>query len=204
MPNEYIVPNARRVIGYEESIDEQIATEQEMLRLRESRPDISDPRVSARARDAWYKMNWLNRQRVLHHKIRNQDEFTRTRGGRTYHMLDFVRKLNTLPRRRFYLNDWSALGFRGLNMIRGSGRPAYVGAVQNGAMPEWSVIGEDAHGLRRREKKRGWRTVLTILLEQKLKADSTIGWGRTFLRNMNLVSPSGVTTRVLSVSRCLT
>jgi len=180
VPNEYIVPNARRVIGYEENIDAQIATEQEMLRLRESRPDISDPRVSARARDAWHKMHWLNCQRLRHYKIRNQDEFTKARGGRTLHMLDFVRKLNTLSRRRFFLNDWSGGGFRGLNVVLGSGRPTYLGAVQNGAMPEWSIIGEDNHGLRRREKKRGWRTVLTMMLDQKLitekEALKLFGW----------------------------
>lgn len=174
MLKEFDVPTARRVIGYEESIDAQIAQEQEMLRLRESRPDITDPKVSARARDAWYRMHWRNCQRVRHHKIRNQSEFTKQRGGRTLHMLEFVLKLNTLPRRRFFLNDWSVLGFRGLNIVRGSGRPQYVGAVQNGAMPEWSVIGEDAHGLRRREKKRGWRTVLTILLDQKLITEKEV------------------------------
>lgn len=189
MPNEYIVPNARRIIGYEDNIDAQIAAEQEMLRLRQSRPDITDSRVSARARDAWQKAYWLNCQRVRHYRIRNQEEFVKARGGRTFHMYDFVGKLNLLPRRRFFLNDWSVMGFRGLNVVHGSATPRYVGAVQNGAMPEWSVIGEDNHGLRRREKQRGWRTVLTLLIDQKLITEKEManlfGWptgnaGRVF------------------------
>lgn len=165
MPVQYDINPTRR-IGFDFTIDDEIRQEQEMLRLREGKADISSPLVSARARDAWQERRWRNLQRVRHYRLRNQDEFINVRGGRSYHMIQFVRKLNTLPRRKFTLNWWALKDFRGLNVSRGGGPPEYVCALQDGINKEWSLITLDDHGLRKRYQNRGWRDVLSILIDK--------------------------------------
>lgn len=163
---EFDVPQARR-IGYIDTIDDKIRWEMTKRALMESQPDVTSPLVSLRAKDAWQQKKWENRQRVMHYRLRDQDVFTEERKGRSLHMYQFVKRLNTLPRRKFFLNTWHLMGFRGMGCIRGGGDPTYVCAVNNGIMPEWSKLVLDAHGLRKREKERGWRTVLTTLIDGK-------------------------------------
>jgi hypothetical protein len=65
---------------------------------------------------------------------------------------------------KFKANDWSARGMRGLSILK-DGKWEYVGAVQCGYMPEFSLLLLDEHGVPTVEKYRGWRgTVLLRLI----------------------------------------
>jgi hypothetical protein len=62
------------------------------------------------------------------------------------------------------VNDWSARGMRGLSVLK-NGKWIYVGAMQCGYMPEFSIMNFNEHELPTTEKYRGWRgTVLLRLI----------------------------------------
>jgi len=182
-----------RIITSRLSLDEQIQQEQEQRLLLESMPDISNPKVSYRARLAAEQRNFLNKQRVAHYRIRDAETLASKRPGHVIHANDFLRKLNTLPGRRFSCNQWSARGMRGLRVSRGGGPPVYVCAVQDGPQPPWDLVQFDQYGMVKRIAQRGWHTPLEFLLMGKYITEAEIlklfGFahgihGRIFRRNL--------------------
>lgn len=161
-------PQARTIEAYEPDIDTQIRIEKEIQQALENSPSIWSDKVSKRAKDAWEERLWLNMERVRHFRLRDQDDLTADRPGRCLHSVQFIRKLNSLPRRRWILNPYTIRGMRGLSVSRGGGKPEYVCALDDGPMPEFSQIELDAHGLIKRLKYRGWRAVLLTLLDKSL------------------------------------
>lgn len=159
---------ARNIVQEQYNIDEAIRIEQEILQAKESQPSLYSAGVSLRARDAWQERAWLNKERVKQYKLRDQVLLTSNRPGRSFHMYEFLRLLNTLPRRHFTLNGWSLRGMRGLSVSRGGSPSKYVCAIDNGVIPEWSRIELDDKDLIKRQSSRGWRAVLLMLLDQQL------------------------------------
>lgn len=163
---------AARAICHDEDIDREIAIQQEMLRLRESRPSMESRFVSQAAKDAWQEREWQNRQAVRHYRLRDQDVLSEDRHGRALYPKIFVRTLNTLYGRRFSLNGWALRGYRGLSVSQSGFPLKYICAVQDGIMPEYDKIALDDHGLIKRVIRRGWRTVLLNLIDQKAISES--------------------------------
>jgi hypothetical protein len=165
---------ARTIDAYEPDIDTQIRVEQEIQQALENSPSIWSDKVSLRAREAWESRLWTNIERHRHFRLRDQDDLVSERPGRKLHIVQFIRKLNSLPRRRWILNPYSIRGMRGLSVSRGGGKPQYVMALDDGIFPEWSQIELDDHGLIKRLKSRGWRATLLTLLDQSLITEHEI------------------------------
>jgi hypothetical protein len=159
---------AREIVPYEFSIDTQIQIEQEIIQALEAMPSMYSDKVSRRAFDAWEERFFKNVEMHRHFRIRDQAEIASERPGRKLHTVQFVRALNTLPRRRWCLNSWSVRGMRGLSVSRGGGKPEYIMAIDDGPMPEWSKIELDDHGLVKHLEARGWRAVLLTLFDKHL------------------------------------
>ena len=165
---------ARTIEAYEPGIDTQIQVEKEIQQALENSPSIWSDKVSKRARDAFEERYFLNRERHRHYRLRDQDDLVGARPGRSLHVVQFVRMLNSLPRRRWILNPYSIRGMRGLSVSRGGSKPEYVMALDNNIMPEWSRIDIDEHGLIKKLAARGWRAVLLTLLDQSLVTEHEI------------------------------
>jgi hypothetical protein len=165
---------ARTIEAYEPDIDTQIQVEKEIQQALENSPSMWSDKVSKRARDAFEERLWLNMERHRMYRLRYQDDLVSERPGRKLHIVQFVRKLNSLPRRRWILNPYSIRGMRGLSVSRGGGRPQYIMALDDGIVPEWSQIELDDHGLIKKLKSRGWRAVILTLLDQSLITEHEI------------------------------
>jgi hypothetical protein len=159
---------------YKEFLNQQINLEKEISQALDAAPSMYGAHVSLRARDAYEEKLAQNMSAHRHFQVRDQAEITSDRPGRRLHMLQFLRILNTLPRRRFILNPWSIRGMRGLCVSRGGAKPYYLFAVDNGIVPEWSKIELDEHMLPKRLAARGWRAVLLALLDQGLITETEI------------------------------
>src|SRR5208282_848196 len=157
-----------------------IAVEREQLHLQQSKPSIYSSVVSKHARDKWQEYQWMNRERVRQFQVRDQGLVTIDRPGRAIHVQSIVKKLNTLPGRRFRLNDFSLRGYRGVAVSRGGAPLQYLCAFQDGVAPEWDRIRLDEHGLIKRVSQRGWRTTLMIIHDMGFLTDKEIknlfGW----------------------------
>jgi hypothetical protein len=86
------------------------------------------------------------------------------------HQSEFLRKLNLvgeLADFRASYNDFAMRGLRGLNIAKRDGsRKKYSGvAIQEGWMPEFSLMYFDEHFVPTKERFRGWRTVLLRLID---------------------------------------
>lgn len=160
---EFVSTPARSIDFGEQSIDEMIAVEREQLHLQQSKPSIYSSVVSKHARDKWQEYQWMNRERVRHFQVRDQGLVTIDRPGRAIHVQSIVKKLNTLPGRRFRLNDFSLMSYRGVAVSRGGAPLQYLCAFQDGVCPEWDKISLDDHGLPKRVTQRGWRTTLMMI-----------------------------------------
>jgi hypothetical protein len=184
---------APRVISPELSVDQLIDQEIEQKLLLESMPDMSNAKVSYRARLASEQRNFLNKRRVAHYRIRDAETLESDRPGHSLHMNEFLRKLNRLPGRRFSYNMWSLRGMRGLRCSRGGSEPVYVCAVHDGVMPPWDKIKFDRYGMVKGISARGWHTPLEYLLMGKYITEAEVyelfGFahgphGRIFRRNL--------------------
>lgn len=137
------------------------ALQAEINRLVNEKPDIS--KSSAGLQEDAAAAYEQNCQRVAQYRWKDQDELAKTRLGKILSEREFLRLINKLG--AFEYNDWTARGYRGLNIWR-NGVRTYTGAVQAWYMPEYSTLRLDNHGLPTREKYRGWRSVLISLIGQ--------------------------------------
>jgi len=163
---------AKALHQHEFDLATQIKVEREINEALESAPSIYSDKVSARAREAFEERFFKNVEMHRHYRVRDQAEVSSDRPGRKLHIVQFIRMLNTLSRRRWILNAWSLRGMRGLSVSRGGAKPVYVMALDDGVMPEWSKITIDDHGLVKKLVSRGWRTVLLTLLDLGLVSES--------------------------------
>ena len=157
---------ARQIEQYQFDMETRIRVEREIGEALESAPSMYSEHVSQRARDAWEERLWMNMERHRHFRLRDQQDIASDRPGRRLHIVQFIRILNTLPRRKFMLNPWSVRGMRGVSLSRGGKEPSYIMALDDGVIPEWSKIELDDHGLIKKLASRGWRAVLLTLLDQ--------------------------------------
>ena len=156
---------ARQIDQYQFDIDTQLRVEKEIGEALESAPSMYSDKVSKRARDAWEERLWTNMERHRHFRVRDQQDIASDRPGKRLHIVQFIKILNTLPRRKFMLNPWSVRGMRGVSLSRGGKEPFYIMALDDGVMPEWSKLELDEHGLPKKLASRGWRAVLLTLLD---------------------------------------
>jgi hypothetical protein len=174
LPTYNSSPIAKPLEQYQFPIDEQIRIEQQIQHDLENAPSMYSDKVSKKARDAWEERLFQNIESHRHYQVRDQAGIVSDRPGRSIHIRQFVRMLNTLPRRRWMLNSWSIRGMRGLSVSRGGSRPAYVCALDDPVMPEWSKLELDEHNLPKRLVSRGWRAVILTLLDQGLVTEHEI------------------------------
>jgi hypothetical protein len=156
---------ARNIDQYEFDIDTQLRVEREIGEALESAPSMYSDKVSQRARDAWEERLWMNIERHRHFRVRDQQDIASDRPGRRLHIVQFIRILNSLPRRKFMLNPWTIRGMRGVSLSRGGKEPQYIMALDSPIIPEWSHLELDEHGLPKKLTSRGWRAVLLTLLD---------------------------------------
>ena len=157
---------ARQIDQYQFDLATKIRIEKEIGQMLESAPSMYSDKVSKRAFDAWQEKLFLNMEKHRHYRLRDQRELASDRPGRIFHVIEFIRLLNTLPRRKFLLNPWSVRGMRGVSLSRGGKEPHYLMALDAPLLPEWSKIELDDHGLIKKLASRGWRAVLLTLLDQ--------------------------------------
>lgn len=165
---------ARNIEQYQFSLENQIEVEKEIGRMLESSPSMYSEKVSKRAFDAWQERLWSNIERHRHFQIRDQQDIASDRPGRKLHIVQYLRLLNTLPRRRFILNEWSIRGMRGVSLSRGGSKPSYIMSIDDGVIPEWSKMELDDHGLIKKLTSRGWRAFNLTLLDQGFVTEKEI------------------------------
>jgi hypothetical protein len=106
-----------------------------------------------------------NDAKVKGYKFDKQKEIEQYRPGKLLSHGEFLRLLRKI-RPDVFINDFSAVGRIGLNLIE-NGKPIYTGTtVQYGMSPEFSKIRVDAHGVGQGEQFRGWRTTLLHLVSR--------------------------------------
>ena len=165
---------AKPLEQYQFDLDTQIRVEQQIQHDLENAPSMYSDKVSVRAREAWEMRLFQNIEAYRHFQVRDQEELVSERPGRKLHMYQFLRMLNSLPRRRWFLNSYSIRGMRGMSVSRGGSRPAYICAIDEGVLPEWSQISLDEHGLPKKLISRGWRAVTLTLLNRSLITEHEI------------------------------
>lgn len=115
------------------------------------------------------------------HRFENQDELKTHREGRIFHMNEFMFKLRSAGLTAWYTNKGGMAGTLGLYVSHEglkpacqheSGAPHYVGFVQVPFMQEFEELHFDAHDLPLGSKRRGWRTILLKLIEQKMLTEA--------------------------------
>lgn len=96
--------------------------------------------------------------------------------GRPLLHTELIRRVEKTTHRRVWaeesLHDHNVIGFYHIK----KGQKAYVCAFDKGAMPEFSIILTDNADLPIKEK-RGWRTVLTRLLQSGAMSWSEVVYG---------------------------
>lgn len=106
----------------------------------------------------------LDRFRLSDH---NDLQDVRKRVGQALFHQEFIRRVEKLTNKRVWAEDSyrDPLNVAGFYHVK-NGVKTYICAFDKGAMPEFSVIVTDAADLPIKEK-RGWRTVLTRLMQAK-------------------------------------
>ncbi len=171
MPIEFYTPPPRPLP--EIDAEEKASQYRDLKRLREDRPALSDPRVSREAYDNWQRIQAINREGDRKFEVRDQAVLTGRRDGQSMSNQAFLRKLNTMPRRRFFLGGTVARGLVGLNVSR-NGSVAFLGAIQWGIAREFDEIRLDRHGLPSGFAYRGWRSALLAIIRQGVATEREI------------------------------
>lgn len=157
----------------------------EIMRRVEEESDVV--KSSQQSREEFFRLFEKNAGSRRQHQFPNQEELKLQREGRILHMNEFLARL-----KRCGLNCWySEKGGmpKTLGMYVGHdktsrcshefGAPHYVGFVQVPFMQEYEELNFDQYNVPLGSKRRGWRTVLLRLIEQRLltveKADEIFG-----------------------------
>jgi hypothetical protein len=155
--------------------------------IEEHLPDImarieEGDRVSGttQTKEEAHRLNEMNRDAHKDSRFPDQDELKQRRTGRIFHMNTFIDLLKKTGLNCWYTNysgtkagDTLGLfvGHEGLISPRCShapGAPHYVGFVQVPYMQEYEELYFDDHDLPLGSRRRGWRTIGLMLIEQKL------------------------------------
>lgn len=114
-----------------------------------------------------------NEGMVKQYKYVDQTELETFFQGTVLSHQQFIAKLRLIRSDAFY-NDFSRMGRIGINFVE-NGQAVYSGTtVQNGWSPEFSQIRQDAHGVGKEEKYRGWRTTLDHLLHRRFVREEDV------------------------------
>ena len=165
---------ARQIDQYQFDLATQIKVEKEIGQMLESAPSMYSDHVSKRARDAWEERLWMNIEKHRHFRVRDQQDIASDRPGRKLHIVQYLKILNTLPRRRFLLNGWAIRGQRGVSLSRGGSVPSYIMAIEDGIIPEWSKMELDDHCLIKKLTARGWRAMNLTLLDMGIVTEQEL------------------------------
>jgi hypothetical protein len=152
----------------------------EVQDLRKRMEDASNQASDPLAAELAAKYHEENQQLTANRRFKFQEEFMAENWvpGRVLHVADLLVKLQSI-RGDFFLAEDAYLGLRGLGYLQNN-VPTYCGvALQDGWSPEWSQLRTDAHGNPTKERFRGWRTVLLVLIQKFIitedQCDATFG-----------------------------
>jgi hypothetical protein len=96
-------------------------------------------------------------------RFNHQQDFVQWIPGRILNIGEFLGLLQKI-RPDAFVAERQILGLQGLGFVQ-DGKPKYSGTSVQTAMPEWSQLKVDIHGLPTRERYRGWRTVLLACIK---------------------------------------
>lgn len=146
----------------------------EMMRRVEAESDIATP--SEQSREEYLRLFEKNASARREHQFPNQEELKLQREGRILHMNEFLSMLRRCGLNAWYSDKGGMAKTLGLyighdklaSCTHETGLPHYVCFVQVPFMQEYEELNFDRYNVPLGSKRRGWRTVLLKLLEQRL------------------------------------
>lgn len=135
-----------------------------------------DNTSSQAAEEYWrlYEQNVASRKQ---HRFVDQEELKTHREGRILHMNEFLRLLKSAGLNAWYTEKGGMAGTLGLfanhagyfsSCNHERNEPHYIGFVQVPFMQEYEELHFDRYNVPLGSKRRGWRTVLLRIIEQRL------------------------------------
>jgi hypothetical protein len=156
---------------YDESIESRIP--ELMAQMENERVESN----SSQSAEEYWRLYEANVEARKAHRWQQQDEFKMRREGRILHMNEFLRLLRSAGLNAWYTDRGGMPGTLGL-FVAHSGyypscghkrnEPHYVAFVQVPLMQEYEELYFDRYDIPLGSKRRGWRTVLLRLIDQRL------------------------------------
>lgn len=166
--------------------DKELQYDQDVAHLREDKiPDLmqsiaegaTHKQTGSQAKEEFYRLFEQNVDSRKQFRWTQQEEFKQRRVGKILHMNEFLRLLRKAGLDSWYTSKGGMRGTLGLYVLH-TGMfskcqherdvPHYVGFVQVPFMQEYEELHFDRYDVPLGSKRRGWRTVLLKLVEQKL------------------------------------
>jgi hypothetical protein len=152
---------------YSESLDEKLSPELEAA-VAEYATHVHEGESSNQTKEEYARWKEMNDASVDEYKWCTAEEYKdiQTRMGKILHASELISMLRLKLGIKCWYRAHPHVDKLTLLVQRGDGMiPPEIGCwVQNGYMPEYTVMGFDAHGVPLAEKYRGWRTVLLQLI----------------------------------------
>ena len=169
--------------AYEDEFRYADEIEERVPEIMEKFEDQRAESYSGQAAEEYWRLYEQNVESGKQYHFDNQEELKLQRTGHIFHMNEFLRLLRNAGLNAWYTDKGGMERTLGLFVTHENhyptcshkrGEPHYVGFVQVPLMQEFEELFFDQYNIPLGSKRRGWRTVLLRMIEQRLITEDKV------------------------------